>query len=244
MFKVKINPIALQVFLSACLLVACGPSQEELDATSTKVAADIFATQTAQAPTATSTPTATLTPTVTPTATITPIPLSDAVLTIKDLPSGFRVQSLADFNVGPEIGVALFGEEVLSGFAFMIETDDFEVIVGQTEFLASMDQRVLFDEMAPNFPAMLIDVVVQLITGEIAQSKEVIPDLDDIGNVSGGATANIGGEPAMRMDVLFLRRENIGAYIWTLYFDGDVPLISITDAAHILDQRMLEVLNQ
>ena len=38
-------------------LVACGPSQAERDAQATQIAANIFATQTAEAPTATPTPT-------------------------------------------------------------------------------------------------------------------------------------------------------------------------------------------
>lgn len=69
------------IFLAlTCLLVSCGPSQAELDAQATAVAASIFATQTAQAPTSTptftptSTSTPTLTPTPTPTKTSTPTP--------------------------------------------------------------------------------------------------------------------------------------------------------------------------
>lgn len=54
------------------VLSACGPSQEELDATSTQAAANQVATQTAKAPTATQTPTDTPTPTITPT--VTPVP--------------------------------------------------------------------------------------------------------------------------------------------------------------------------
>ena len=58
--------------LTSAILVACGPSQAELDAQATEVAANIFATQTAEAPTPTFTPTSTPTPTFTPTQTPTP----------------------------------------------------------------------------------------------------------------------------------------------------------------------------
>ena len=44
------------IILFTLSLGACGPSQEELDATATQVAANIFATQTASVPTATNTP--------------------------------------------------------------------------------------------------------------------------------------------------------------------------------------------
>ncbi len=54
--KVRL-PLVFSV-IALGFLVACGPSQAELDATATQLAGDIFATQTAQAPTATVTPTA------------------------------------------------------------------------------------------------------------------------------------------------------------------------------------------
>jgi YVTN family beta-propeller protein len=57
------------------LVPACAPSQAELDATATRVAANIFATQTAQAPTITPTSAPTSAPTATPTTT--PTPTSD-----------------------------------------------------------------------------------------------------------------------------------------------------------------------
>ncbi len=62
------------VLLIALLMGACSPSQAELDAQATKIAADVFATQTAAAPTATPTPEATATFTPTPTDTPTPTP--------------------------------------------------------------------------------------------------------------------------------------------------------------------------
>jgi hypothetical protein len=61
--------------LSFAFLVACGPSQAEIDATSTQMAGDIFSTQTAQVPTATKTPTPSPTPTNTPTPIATFIPI-------------------------------------------------------------------------------------------------------------------------------------------------------------------------
>ncbi|MFZ5919243.1 MAG: hypothetical protein ACOYZ7_20115, partial [Chloroflexota bacterium] len=58
--------------LLVLVLAACGPSQAELDAEATDIAASSFATQTAKAPT--HTPTPTFTPTPTPTATPTHTP--------------------------------------------------------------------------------------------------------------------------------------------------------------------------
>lgn len=61
----------ITITLFSFSLIGCGPSQEELNATATRQAADTSATRTAAAPTATSTstpePTSTTTPTLTPT---------------------------------------------------------------------------------------------------------------------------------------------------------------------------------
>ena len=58
----------------SALTVSCGPTEEEVNATATQFAANIFATQTADAPTITPTPTVTPSPTLTPTITPTPTP--------------------------------------------------------------------------------------------------------------------------------------------------------------------------
>ena len=77
--------IIIATWLIALILSACGPSQAEKDAQLTQIAAYGFATQTALAPTSTSTPeptaTATLTPTATPTPTASPTNTPNAVLT-------------------------------------------------------------------------------------------------------------------------------------------------------------------
>jgi len=68
--------IKISLLLATCMfMVACGPSQAELDAQATAIAADSFATQTAEAPTVTPTPVPpTATPTSTPTRTPVPEP--------------------------------------------------------------------------------------------------------------------------------------------------------------------------
>jgi len=67
-------PFVIMSFFIMAFLASCGPSQADRYATSTHIAADIFATQTALAPTATATFTPSPTATQTPTPTITPTP--------------------------------------------------------------------------------------------------------------------------------------------------------------------------
>ena len=73
--------------LAAATLVACGPTQEDLDQQATQIAADIFGTQTAQAPTITNTPPPTATSTPEPTATPTFTPTDEPTSTPTDAPT-------------------------------------------------------------------------------------------------------------------------------------------------------------
>lgn len=69
------------LFLLAAVMVACAPSQAELDAQATKIVAAAFATQTAEAPTFTPTATDTPTPSPTPTAEPTETPTQTPTFT-------------------------------------------------------------------------------------------------------------------------------------------------------------------
>lgn len=79
--------VAVCCLFALTLLAACGNSQQQRDAQATEIAAAIFATQTAEAPTvtptgtSTSTPTSTPTPTHTATSTSTPTPTHTATPT-------------------------------------------------------------------------------------------------------------------------------------------------------------------
>ena len=75
--RIEMNTIkryTLMLFITVMFLAACAPSQQELDATATQNAANVFSTLTAEAPTLTPTSTNTPLPTETPTPTLTPTP--------------------------------------------------------------------------------------------------------------------------------------------------------------------------
>lgn len=72
----KIHLLLTVLFLLVIFLPACGPSQAEIEATATQAAVSMYATQTAEAPTATTIPTSTSTPLPTDTPTPSPSPTS------------------------------------------------------------------------------------------------------------------------------------------------------------------------
>lgn len=96
-------PLVLMCLLTSAILVACGPSQAERDARDTKIAADIYATLTAEAPTptptATNTPTRTPTPTPTNTQTPTNTPTFTSTSSPFPLQAGWREYDLSDFRI-------------------------------------------------------------------------------------------------------------------------------------------------
>jgi hypothetical protein len=99
MFK-KVN-LLLICLMGGLLISACGPSQAELNATTTRIAANVFATQTAAVPTATSTPTETSTPTRTPRPTGTPTPTHTPTRTPTPLPDAVVDAEVANMRAGP-----------------------------------------------------------------------------------------------------------------------------------------------
>jgi hypothetical protein len=90
-------PLGLMILLLGISLASCGPTPAELDAQSTQVAADIFATLTAQAPT--STPTLSPTPTVTPSPTHTLTPSPTMTATLPSVSEGWHYHSASDFHI-------------------------------------------------------------------------------------------------------------------------------------------------
>jgi hypothetical protein len=129
---------ALTLTIIAMAFSACGPSEEELEATATQFAADIFSTQTAEAPTITPTlipthtPTLTLTPTTTPTITPTPTPdlvtLFAGVWHRLNAAPGFTPQHQVNDCQGVELWTCMFNNqpEPDLGFGFEQTTGQFE----------------------------------------------------------------------------------------------------------------------
>lgn len=102
--------VALVLSLIAMLIVACRPSQADINATSTKMAGDIFSTQTAQVPTLTSTPIALPSPTPDPTPTATPTPMAAADIFDKVAPSVAFIET----NLGSGSGVLIEGGYIVT----------------------------------------------------------------------------------------------------------------------------------
>jgi hypothetical protein len=124
-------------------------------------------------------------------------------------------------------------------FAF-IEPDEFEIVVGFTALVLDPVQRASFTMMARQ-PNILIEALGE--TDSFSEPQE-LPGLDDVGDVSAGATVVMtpDSETRLRMDMVVFRRDILGAVVMVIYLEGDTPLASVGDLARTLDARMAEVL--
>jgi hypothetical protein len=234
----------LSVFITL-LISACGPSQAEIDATSTQVAADIYATQTAQVPTATKTftptPTATFTatPTQTPTATSTPVPtdtptpapgLSSLVLTVDELPPGFEPlpsEQVDNLKSGVPGG---------AGFGFMNE-DEFNMIMGILFPFPSAVEQMAFDSGQEDF----LNIFASVLGAETGTVE--LTGLENIGETRVGLTAT--GQMmsvSMQWDLVAFRRGEVGVVLILGYPEGVEPSIAIADLASMVDEKIVEYL--
>jgi hypothetical protein len=225
----------------ATILAACGPSEAELNSTATQVAADIFATQTALAPTATQTftptptvtpsPTPTVTPSPTRTPTITPTPtphLMAAALTLDDLSSGFSSvsqQEITDMLADMPEDTVAFGYE---------DEESSQIVMGYLIPLASRLEQIDFDRF------LLSDELIDSMAADA--DPEPLSGLDDIGVSRQGFTFLAESQSdAMRWDFIVFRRGEVAEMVFLAYLEGDEPAMPIKDIARLLDERLKDI---
>lgn len=243
----------MMVCLLLSMTLACGFYQDWLDAQSTEIASDIFATITAGAPTPTPTytptptslptpsPTPTLTPTPTdiPTSAPTPLPdFSGAVLTKEDIPFGFEEVSFSDVYTAEEF------EQFESFFAFgRFRGGHVELIMGYTMLLDSRSDRSGFTMMLDNPELMAEMFAAGIGVGETVEQEE-LSDVDDIGDESSGVAMVIDAEGSLvHIDIIIFRRDILGAIVVSIYEDGYGPTMPVGDAARLLDGKIEAILS-
>ena len=262
----KLLQQVIGVTLVTLLLVGCGaPAATPMPPTPTPVpptATPVPPTPTPIPPTATPVPpTPTPVPPTTPTPvppTATPIPptptpvppsptptplpdLSNVVLTLEDLPSGFEAMPPVELGFTEE-DLSQDGFTVESLFVFL-EAEHFELVMGLTALVATRLEQAGFD-VALRQPDFVLDSLIGGMGATDILEQKDLPDLDDIGDASVGVTvaADMEGIP-MRMDIVPFRRDVVGAFILVMYIDGDVPIVPIGDVARMFDERIVEALS-
>jgi hypothetical protein len=249
---ITVHRISLMLLIIALCLAACGPSQAELEATTTHAQAEINATQTAAAPTSTSTPTSTMTPTPTsthtptptasptetstPTPTVTPIRTpdpSDVVLSLGDLPPDFVKVPPEEMVFDPENP----DNEYSLSFGF-IGKEHFEYILVFVTLLPGTQVQIEYDK---NMLSAREEFSIADSPGiELVKYPKSLSNLEGLGDTSLGKTLVFrDSEAYYRLDIVNFRRGNLGILVYSMYFDEEEPLAPIQDIVRLLDTRIL-----
>ncbi len=226
--------------------LACGPLQAML------------ATPT---PTPTSTPTPTATPTITPTPTATRTPLptatptpalgvdaSGVVIRQSDLPAGFV--EIPSEEIAPSTEPAVAGCEYgcdIQALSTFMNPESLEIVVGMTVLLTTTMDQVGFDTamLNPEVAGEGFMMGLAMAAPENVEPMEYgeLPGVENIGERSGGITAVIDYQVfVMRMDMIMLRRGQIGVLVIVMYPEGEQHSVSVYDMARLLDERAVEAL--
>jgi phosphate/phosphite/phosphonate ABC transporter binding protein len=163
---------------------------------------------------------------------------SDLALTAQDVPEGFEEMSLAD--LGMTEADLTQGVYEMESFSAFVDLEHFEVLFGLTMVIPTGLQQAAFDVSLqnPDFLMDWMDVAAGMEGMDVPEQKE-IPDLDDIGEVSAGLSLVAGSDPfPMRMDMVMFRRDMVGAGVFLIYADGDVPVVTVGDLARKLDHKL------
>jgi hypothetical protein len=251
------------------LMSGCGPSQEELDATATQIAANIFATQTAEAPTETPTPlptdtptptpTNTSTPTFTPTPTETPTPIPTDTPTPEPTPTQSAsddlegsVVVLTQEDLGNEfieipvelLGIDLeelsFGEFQFQGI-FVFADLDFNLYMGMSAVLTDPQLVSGFDLIVSD-PELFGLVLATGMASEIEEDVEFSPLTlpEGLGDVASGAGGTVDVEGEPGiMEFIGFRRGEVGAFIITVKQASGELALSTQEMAQLLDAKIM-----
>lgn len=169
--------------------------------------------------------------------------LSAAVLTSRDFPHDFLEPSPEEFGI--EVGESIEeGLKIESAFV-LLRFEPLEMILGVTTLISNKQDQADFDRIMRQGDALLEDLI-QGLGGDSASvlAQPELFDLKAVGDESVGMTiaVNLEGDP-VRADVVFFRRDVVGAIVYVYYFDGESPLVPAQDVARKLDERIIEVLS-
>ena len=244
MFLTKIFNLGLVLMLFCLLLSACGPSPEELAATS---AAETAAAATST-PTITPTSTSLPTPTPSPTATPTPVPDPEAMIQWKELglPSGYTSQSPASIGVDEgDIAMGYVREDgsqiiypIVSSFAFSNEWP--EGLVGYTALFPNEEDIEFFDESMLSLDDQLEGIIQYSYNIFDFSEAAFIPEAEGFGDKSAGVEIEYSFTGTTYKMYLFrFRIGDIGGNVILRHKADEESFIDITDLGRIYIQSIL-----
>lgn len=169
--------------------------------------------------------------------------LSKAILTLQDLPSGFKDMSAEAESLKKQLNNE---KEFKAESVFAFQKSDekqFQLIVGFTMPMPTRIDQASFDTSIrqQDFAQEFLKGLNEGSKGDFANITP-LPLGQNIGDASAGwmTKGQMNGIP-MRFEMAVFRRGNLGAMLMILYLEGDSPSIAVADAARKLDSRIVEL---
>lgn len=163
---------------------------------------------------------------------------ADVTLRLEDLPRGFRAMPPAELAKLKE-DLSQDEIDVENVFAFVAQ-EQFQLIMGITTRLETVQQQQQFDELLRD-PEKL-----KALLAENLQETNVPPqplnNVSNIGDVAEGVSLQVDLDNLLaRLEILVLRKNQMGAFVFVLYREGQRPLYPIAEVGRQLDRRVQEV---
>ncbi|HEY9838533.1 MAG TPA: hypothetical protein V6D27_16740 [Vampirovibrionales bacterium] len=163
---------------------------------------------------------------------------ADVTLRLEDLPGGFTAMPSSEVAKLKE-ELSQDGMDVENVFAF-VGQQQFQLIMGITTRLETAQQQAEFDELLRD-PEQLKSLLAENLQGTNVP-PQALNNINNIGNVAAGVSLQVDLDGLLgRLEILVLRRNQMGAFMFVLYRDDDSPVYPIAQVGRTLDQRIQQV---
>ena len=163
---------------------------------------------------------------------------ADVTLRLQDLPPGFTAMPPAELA---KLKEELTQDEinVENVFAFVAQ-EQFQLIMGITTRLETVQQQAQFDELLRD-PEKLKALLAENLQAT-AVPPQPLNNINNIGDAAAGVSLQVDLDNLLaRLEILVLRKNQMGAFVFVLYRDGQRPLYPIAEVGRQLDRRVQEV---
>lgn len=163
---------------------------------------------------------------------------ADVTVRLEDLPRGFTAMPPAELaNLKEQLSQD--GIDVENVFAF-VGQEQFQLIMGITTRLETAQQRAEFDELLRD-PEKLKSLLAENLE-ETNAPPQALNNINNIGDAAAGVSLRVDLDGLFaRLEILVLRKNQIGAFVFVLYRDTQRPLYPIAEVGRLLDRRAQEV---
>ncbi len=163
---------------------------------------------------------------------------ADVTLRLQDLPRGFTAMPAEELA---KLKEELRQDEidVENVFAFVAQ-EQFQLIMGITTRLDTVQQQQKFDELLRD-PEKLKSLLAENLQ-DTPVPPQRLNNINNIGDAAGGVSLQVDLDSLLaQLEILVFRKNQMGAFVFVLYREGQRPLYPIAEVGRQLERRVQEV---